>query len=82
MRIFTCSFLQKGSLLREDTCQTTAWLLLWMRSLLRSPSFSESAVSALSSASTAYESLPVEIFVAEDVLVLLAAEVVLEHAED
>ena len=53
-----------------------------MESFLRSPSFSESAVEASSVASAAYEALPVETFVVEDVVVLLAAEVTQEHAEE
>ena len=53
-----------------------------MESFLRSSSFSESVVEALSVALTAYEASTAETFVAEDVVVLLAAEVAQKHAEE
>ena len=60
-----------------------------MESFLRSSSFSESAVEALSLALTAYEASAAETFVAADVVVLLveavvvllAAGVAQKHAE-
>ena len=53
-----------------------------MESFLRSSSFSESAVEALSMALTAYEASIAETFFVEDVVVLLVAEVAQKHAEE
>ena len=68
--------------LREDTCQITVGLLLKMESFLRSSSFSGSALKALSVALTACEASTEETFVAEDAVVLLAAEVAQKHVEE
>ena len=61
--------------LREDTCQITVGLLLKMESLLRSSSFSGSALKALAMALTACEASTEETFVAE--VVDVAADVLL-----
>ena len=63
-------------------CPITAWPLLKMESLLRSSSFSRSALKALAVAESACEASAEETFVAEAIDVLLDEEVAQEDVEE